>query len=87
MDSYHTNIQMGNMGYIANSEQNALPKWGQGDGTNNSSVARVVEVSSPELRQVDERVRKPSVPVSQGRSPYPSATNPSRMMYDRRRCA
>ena len=90
MDSYHTSMQMGNMGYHGNSEQNTLPKWSHGsDGAgvvNNNSGARVLEVASPDLHHTNERVRKPSGgPVGQGRQGYPPTSNAPRMMYDRRR--
>lgn len=80
------------MGYHPNLDQNSLPKWSHGnsDGggmTNNNSGARVVEVASPELHSLNERVRRPSGPAIQGRPGYPppSSTNPSRMMLDKRR--
>lgn len=88
MDSYHTSMQMGNIGYHVNYDQNSLPKRGHGsDGggmaNGNNTGARVVEVASPDLH-TNERVRRPSGNVLQGRPGYPSATNPPRM-YDRRK--
>ena len=89
MDSYLPSMQMGNTGYHTNTDHSTLPKWGHnndgGSMVNNSTSARVVEVASPDL-QTNERVRRPSGNVVQGRPGYPSATNPPRM-YDRRRYA
>lgn len=87
MDSYLPNMQMG---YHVNTDHSTLPKWGHnndvGGMANNNTSARVVEVASPDL-QANERVRRPSGNVVQGRPGYPSATNPPRL-YDRRRyCA